>query len=75
MPVPGQNQQVVYLHNPMHKAKAPPATVDAWDTASAAGPLAAFAQLHPGVQVLILPAQACKNMQWTEKRIKLFFAV
>ena len=72
MPNPGENLQVVYLHNPMHKAKAPPATVDAWDTASAAGPLAAFAQLHPGVQVrvLMLLAQACKNMQWTEKRIK-----
>ena len=35
----------------MHKAQAPPATVDAWDACSAAGPLAAFAQLHPGLQV------------------------
>ncbi len=46
----GQLSQVVYLHNPLYSARAPPTMVEEWD--GPAGPLAAFVQLHTGVQVL-----------------------
>ena len=47
----GQLSQVVYLHNPLYTARAPPTMVEEWDSVS--GPLAAFAQLHTGVQVCV----------------------
>lgn len=47
----GQLSQVVYLHNPLFKATAPPNSVEEWKDESFAGPLAAFCQLLPSLQV------------------------
>ena len=46
----GQLSQIIYLHNPLHKPIAPPVTLEQWDKDHSAGPLAAFAQLHPFLQ-------------------------
>jgi len=43
--------QVVYLHNPLFKQRAPPACIAEWTETSNAGPIAAFCQLLPDLQV------------------------
>jgi len=47
----GQLSQVVYLHNPLFRQGAPPASIADWRRDSCAGPLAAFCQLLPGLEV------------------------
>lgn len=47
----GVLSQVVYLHNPLYKASAPPTSVNDWLKGSNAGPIAAFCQLLPELQV------------------------
>lgn len=47
----GVLSQVVYLHNPLHRAGPPPACVDEWAEGSNAGPVAAFCQLLPELEV------------------------
>jgi len=47
----GQLSQVVYLHNPLYKNTAPPTSIEDWDKHSCAGPIAAFCQLLPDLQV------------------------
>lgn len=47
----GVLSQVVYLHNPLHKAGPPPTCVGDWKKGNCAGPIAAFCQLLPELQV------------------------
>jgi len=47
----GQLSQVVYLHNPLFRQGPPPASIADWQRDSSAGPLAAFCQLLPGLEV------------------------
>ena len=47
----GQLSQVVYLHNPLFKQSPPPTGISDWSVDSSAGPLAAFCQLLPDLQV------------------------
>jgi hypothetical protein len=47
----GQLSQVVYLHNIQFKAKPAPSTITDWDSSEVAGPIAAFLQLVPDLQV------------------------
>jgi hypothetical protein len=47
----GQLSQVVYLHNPLFRQGPPPVSIADWRRDSSAGPLAAFCQLLPGLEV------------------------
>ena len=47
----GQLSQVVYLHNIQFKAKPAPSTIADWDQNEVAGPIAAFLQLVPDLQI------------------------
>jgi len=47
----GQLSQVVYLHNIKFKAKPAPCIITDWDPVKVAGPIAAFLQLVPDLQV------------------------
>jgi len=47
----GQLSQVVYLHNIQFKAKPAPSTIADWDQTEVAGPIAAFLQLVPDLQI------------------------
>lgn len=47
----GQVSQVVYLHNLEFKAAPPPTTIDDWKQTAVAGPISAFLQLVPDLQI------------------------
>jgi len=47
----GQLSQVVYLHNIQFKAKPAPSTIADWDQTEVAGPISAFLQLVPDLQI------------------------
>jgi hypothetical protein len=47
----GQVSQVVYLHNLNFKAKPPPTVIGDWDDHAVAGPISAFLQLVPDLQI------------------------
>ena len=43
--------QVIYFHNPLHRPVPAPVALEDWARNSPCGPIAAFAQLHPFLQV------------------------
>lgn len=47
----GQISQIVYLHNPTYRQSRPPVTVADWNNADVSGPVAAFMQLDPTLQI------------------------
>ena len=47
----GQVSQVVYLHNLEFKAEPPPTTIEDWKKDAVAGPISAFLQLVPDLQI------------------------
>lgn len=47
----GNISQVVYLHNPLYKQTPPPQCIDDWDSQDVCGPISAFLQFDPTIEI------------------------
>jgi hypothetical protein len=49
----GQLSQIIYMYNPIYKARAPPNTIQDWNPTEFAGPVAAVSYLIPELEVYL----------------------